>query len=413
MAAGESGLRNVTVNGEEYVLAFYPLKSVGWSYGTLLSREEIVSPLHTAQVNLWQELQDFDKALSKGLQGMLPFAVSGLLAVFALVIGLSVRRSRQFTQPLYEIGRAVREIAGGNLDARLEVRTGDEIERLAEGVNTMTVQMKKYMENLESITAERERIATELDLAANIQAGMLPAVSPDFTGKESYDLAAAMYTAKEVGGDFYDFYMLDGKHLAITIADVSGKGIGAALFMVVAKTILKDTMLSAASAYREGKEPDFAAALEQANNRLCEGNEEDMFVTVFFGVLDTESGDFAYVNGGHTSPLHGQAGKFSYLRHKKKSAMLGIIEGVAYQEHHLALSPGDRLYFYTDGVTEAMDEREELYSEERLQKLFEGLGAQRTAEEAIAAVREDVARFAGDAEQSDDITMLALRWTGK
>ena len=409
MTAGESGLRTVEVNGDEYVLAFYPLKSVGWSYGTLISHEEIISPLHAAQVDIRRELQDFNKSLSAGLRDMLPPAVLVLVFAFVAVVGLSMQRSRHFTQPLYEIGRAVRKIAGGSLEAGLDVRTGDEIEHLARGVNAMTVQMKKHMENLEAITAERERIATELDLAASIQAGMLPAIDPDFKNKEAFGLAAAMYTAKEVGGDFYDFYMLDEKHLAVTIADVSGKGIGAALFMVVAKTILKDAMLSAAAAYGEGKEPDFAAAMAQANNRLCKGNEKNMFVTVFFGALDLASGDFAYVNGGHTSPLLGRAGRFTFLCQKKKNIVLGIMEGVAYQEHRLALSPGDMLFLYTDGVTEAMDERGEMYAEERLQKILDSLAANTEAEDMLAAVREDVAHFVGAAEQSDDITMLGLK----
>ncbi len=411
MMDGGRGIETVHLDGEEYYLAYVPMDLMGWSFGTLISKKEAVSHVSELRENFSGHMTGFDAALNDTLAAMNKKAAGCIVVAFVIVVALSFRLSRRFVAPLYEIGAGVREIAGGNLDERLDIHTGDEIERLANDINDMTSQMKEYMGHLAAVTSERERIKTELALAASIQAGMLPSVRPDFFGKGSYSLAASMQTAKEVGGDFYDFYMLPGNRLAVTIADVSGKGIGASLFMVVSKTVLKETMLSAA-ARAGGGEPDYAAAMEAANRRLCEGNEEDMFVTVFFGVLDLASGDFAYVNGGHNPPLIGRGGGFEYLRMKKKSAMLGVIEFEKYHEHHAKLSAGDMIFLYTDGVTEAMDERGEEYTEERLR---ERLIACRDmdVDGLLAAVREDVAAHAGGAAQSDDITMMALKYLGE
>ncbi len=411
MVEGKSGIRLVSISGDDYFIAFSPMRSVGWSFATLISSNEIIEPARMLRENLLRQVDDFDDVMVRALALTLLGLAFLLLLILLALSPMGAKMARRFTDPLYALEGGVREIAEGNLDYRLDVKTGNELEILSDDVNLMAAKLKEYMEHLAAVTSERERIKTELALAASIQAGMLPSVRPDFFGKGSYSLAASMQTAKEVGGDFYDFYMLPGNRLAVTIADVSGKGIGASLFMVVSKTVLKETMLSAA-ARAGGGEPDYAAAMEAANRRLCEGNEEDMFVTVFFGVLDLASGDFAYVNGGHNPPLIGRGGGFEYLRMKKKSAMLGVIEFEKYHEHHAKLSAGDMIFLYTDGVTEAMDERGEEYTEERLR---ERLIACRDmdVDGLLAAVREDVAAHAGGAAQSDDITMMALKYLGR
>ena len=160
---------------------------------------------------------------------------------------------------------------------------------------------------------------------------MLPSVEPDFSNREEFDLAATMTPAKEVGGDFYDFYMLDENHLVLTVADVSGKGVGAALFMVISKTILKNFALIAGSAYSEGREPDLAAIMERVNKQLFKSNEEKMFVTVFFSVLNIKTGEFAYVNAGHNPPLvrHKEYGDFTYIRNTKKNCITTFEDGIA------------------------------------------------------------------------------------
>ena len=215
-----------------------------------------------------------------------------------------------------------------------------------------------------------------------------------------------MNPAKEVGGDFYDFYLIDKTHLAITIADVSGKGVPAALFMVVAKTILKNCVMMT-------KDMDkLAEAMDKANDQLCQGNEESMFVTVFLGVLDITNGEFIYVNGGHNPPLMKTNGKFEYLS-LKKSCMLGAMEGMTYRAQRLVMKPGDMLFLYTDGVTEAQDTDSRLYSEARLQNVLNREADDKNAKDVLADIRKSVADYAGDAEQFDDITMLGLIYKGK
>jgi sigma-B regulation protein RsbU (phosphoserine phosphatase) len=260
------------------------------------------------------------------------------------------------------------------------------------------------------VTAEKERIATELSVAADIQEGMLPRNFGEIAQNKGFDLFATMAAAKEVGGDFYDFYMLDDRRLVITIADVSGKGVPAALFMVIAKTILKNSALSA------GEEETFADVIRRANQQLCENNEEMLFVTVFFGVLDIRTGDFTYVNCGHNPPLlrQGTDGTFTYLRPAKKNLMMGVEEDLSFTQERLQMSPGSLLFCYTDGVTEAMNEAGEVYSEGQLQADLTGIpsGNDVPVADVLAALRKDITAHAGGAEQSDDITMLAIRYTG-
>ena len=346
------------------------------------------------------------------LQGVfLQVAAGGavlLLILLGLVLLLSAKASDHFVRPILSLTEGVKEIAQGNLDKKLEIQTGDEIELLANSVNAMTVDLKAYMENLSRATAEKERIATELSVAQKIQTGMLPGVAPDFAGQPYFELDAAMTPAKEVGGDFYDFYMLDENRLAVTVADVSGKGVPAALFMVVAKTVLQNFAMAAKT------RGDFAEVVAHANDRLCEGNDQMMFVTVFFGVLDFRTGEFVYVNAGHNPPLVLRGdGEVSYLMPEgKPDKPLGVMEGRAYRQCSLTLAGGDMIFLYTDGVTEAIDETEELYGEERLKEELSRIDRNAPVSEMLGCLRESIKSFAGNAEQADDITMLGLRFLG-
>jgi sigma-B regulation protein RsbU (phosphoserine phosphatase) len=322
---------------------------------------------------------------------------------------VSVKDSKKFVTPIVKLTNGVKEIAKGDLDKKLDIKTGDEIEVLADGVNNMTSDLKEYMKDFSNAAAEKERIATELNVAKNIQAGMLPSVDPDFSNNKKFDLAATMIPAKEVGGDFYDFYMLDESHLAVTVADVSGKGVGAALFMVISKTLLKDlTMIDAA--FFDGKEPDVASIVERANKFLYDNNEEKMFVTVFYGVLNLKTGEFVYVNAGHNPPMvrYQKDREFSFIRNEKRNPIIGVKRKIKYQEYRLTLSPGDMIFFYTDGITEAMNSQRELYNEKRLKSALDNMSDECKANDIISTVYEDVKLHVGDAEQSDDMTLLGL-----
>ena len=236
---------------------------------------------------------------------------------------------------------------------------------------------------------------------------MLPSVEPDFSNKEEFDLAASMIPAKEVGGDFYDFYLLNENHLVVTVADVSGKGVGAALFMVISKTLLKDLTMIASST---GQETNLSSIIERANKYLYDNNEERMFVTLFFGVLDLKTGEFVYVNAGHNPPLvrYKKDGEFSFIRNEKKNPIIGVKRKINYQEYRLTLSPGDMLFFYTDGITEAMNRQRDLFNESRLKSALDSAPDNCSADEMLSTVYANVKQHVGEAEQSDDMTMLGL-----
>ena len=406
MIAKEEGIRSVSINGKDYLIAFSPIPEVGWSSAVAIGAGDIAATKETAR-------QDVLAIAKKNVEGMDRFITRLILFMIAAII-ISVAAFRKigrklgdrFSKPIMELSDGVREIASGNLDKKLSITTGDEIEQLANSFNSMTDELKTYIENLSRVTAEKERVAAELSVATSIQAGMLPNIFPAFPERKEFDIFASMNPAKEVGGDFYDFYLIDKTHLAITIADVSGKGVPAALFMVVAKTILKNCVMMT-------KDMDkLAEAMDKANDQLCQGNEESMFVTVFLGVLDITSGEFIYVNGGHNPPLMKTNGKFEYLS-LKKSCMLGAMEGMKYRAQRLVMKPGDMLFLYTDGVTEAQDTDSRLYSETRLQNVLNREADDKNAKDVLADIRKSVADYAGDAEQFDDITMLGLIYKGK
>lgn len=256
---------------------------------------------------------------------------------------------------------------------------------------------KKLVTSQKNITEKSARIESELNLAQNIQAHMLPSIFPAFPDDDEFDIFASMEPAKEVGGDFYDFYKLDETHLGIVIADVSGKGIPAALFMVIAKIIIKNEM-------HMGYDPDEVMA--RVNHMLCEGNEDGMFVTAWIGIFDSETGKLTYVSAGHNPPLVMQKGKYSYLNMKPGFILAGM-DGMKYHQETITLEPGDKLFLYTDGVTEATDIHDHMYGEENLLNYL-NTHIDAKPKEMITGVREDVRKFAGGAEQFDDITMLML-----
>ena len=416
MADGRESVMTVTVDGTDCYLAFAPIPKVGWSYGILSKKSETVYPALYAKENVLRQMKDFAESIHDSFFSILKGMVLLLLLLLGALFLISSKVARRFVEPILEVVSGVREIAQGNLDKKIEMKRDDEIAILVDSINDMTAKMKDYINNLSTVTAEKERISTELDLAKNIQEGMLPSIFPTFSSWKEFDLYATMDTAKEVGGDYYDFYKLDENHIAVTIADVSGKGIPAALFMVIAKTVLKNIAIGAASAYANGSEPDFAAVVAQANRQLCENNKETMFVTQFFGVLDIRTGVFCYVNGGHNTPLVGRKSAdgitWDYMQIAHRGVIVGVRKNATFVMESLTLAPGDLLYLYTDGVTEAMDEEGNLYGEERLKDTLNRLGNKETIKEILTGVKEDVTTHVGTAEQSDDITMLGLRYLG-
>lgn len=293
---------------------------------------------------------------------------------------------------LRKINTTLSEITDGNLNVTVNVRSNEEFASLSDDINQTVSTLKRY------IAEAAARIDKELEFAKEIQYSALPAVFPPFPNRNDFEIYAKMVTAKEVGGDFYDFYMLGESTLAFMVADVSGKGIPAAMFMMRAKTTIKDLAES-------GLAPDEIFTL--ANKRLCENNDAGMFVTAWLGILDLKTGALKFVNAGHNPPLvcH-EDGEFEYLKARGGMVLAGM-DGVKYKTNELCLSPGDKIFLYTDGVTEATNDKNELYGEERLLSLA-NKNITKTPQQLIAAVKDDVDVFVGDAPQFDDITMLAV-----
>ncbi|MBR3721479.1 MAG: SpoIIE family protein phosphatase [Selenomonadaceae bacterium] len=408
MMTGNRGTTTVTVNNKEYYLSYAPVPTPGWYFGTLITKEEVLEPAQVAKTIILEQSGDF----VDNIQFLFWENIAKIVFLFIVIIAISILISRKATEqliiPLITLADGIKEIARGNLDKKLEIKTDDELEYLANCINDMTTELKTYMENLSKAVADEERISTELELARDIQEGSLP---HNFPKHDKVDIYASMTAAKKVGGDFYDFYRLGENHLAVTIADVSGKGVPAALFMMRSKTILKNLT------FMSRNFEDVASILNMANSELYENNGEMMFVTVWIGILDLRNGELTYANGGHDMPLVGSVENsdpnWHYVTQEKVNHMVGIDPNYKFAVHRLTLKPGDMLFLYTDGVTEAMNEKGELYSDVRLKHILnQECKGSLTAKEILTIVGNDIETYVEGAEQSDDITMLGLKYLG-
>ncbi len=346
-------------------------------------------PMSTLQGSIWQYLV---KVLAVG-----SIVTLALLLVFQRIL------AKILISPVRQVAAAASEFVTNNNSVRKkleEIHTHDEIQVLSESVIKMEQDIGSYIEDLTRVTAEKERIGAELDIASNIQKSMLPCIFPPFPDREEFDIYAAMDPAKEVGGDFYDFFMVDDRHLAVVVADVSGKGVPAALFMVIGKTLIKDhTQLS----------DDLGAVFTEVNDLLCEANSEGLFITAFEGVLDLVTGEFEFVNAGHERPfICKRGGRFTPCKIRAAFVLAGM-EGMKYRCGTMQMEPGDKLFQYTDGVTEATNQDKELYGMERLEDVL-GRNAKASPQELLYRVKEDIDAFAGEEPQFDDITMLCLEF---
>lgn len=381
---GETGVM-LTSGGVYY--AYTPVSSANWKFCVHIPETLVLAPVKAMERNIIAAI----------------FAFLAALALIIFCVVLMVRRfSRQLTAPLTALGQDVQTISSGDLDYRAVIRSNDEIGDLAGSFNNMAASLKQHIENLTAVTAEKERIGAELDVATHIQKSMLPCIFPPFPERKEFDVYATMNPAKEVGGDFYDFFMVDDTHLAVVIADVSGKGVPAALFMVIGKTLIKDHT-------QPGK--SLGEVFTDVNNMLCDSNSEGLFITAFEGVLDLVTGEFRYVNAGHEPPYLCKQGEGFEAYKIKAGFVLAGMEDLRFREGSLQLSPGDRIFLYTDGVTEATDGANQLYGSERLHRVLNA-NLDAGPETLLPAVKADVDQFVGDAPQFDDITMLCLAYRG-
>lgn len=310
---------------------------------------------------------------------------------------------RYLIKPLRRITKETMRFADeqcGSSEALTEkIHSNSEIGQLAESVDKMESKTLKYIENLTKVTAERQRIGTELEVAASIQQGMLNAVAPD---RSDVSVCAAMNPAKEVGGDFYDFFMIDDDHLCLVIADVSGKGVPAAMFMTVSKVIISDSS-------RLYKKP--SEILEYTNERISSNNKLDMFVTVWLGILELSTGKITAASAGHEYPAVYRKGTGFELLKDKHGFVVGGMSGVKYKDYEIDLKPGEALFLYTDGLPEATDENDKMFGTDRMLDAL-NIDPEGTPEELMANVERSVDAFVDQAPQFDDLTMLCIRYHG-
>ncbi|MCL2821393.1 MAG: SpoIIE family protein phosphatase, partial [Oscillospiraceae bacterium] len=316
--SGSTGIERVSIDGTDYFIAYAGMSTLPWSLSVVMSVEEVISPALENEEHIISLTNETVSGIDRIIFITIAVFAGALVLTLAGNAMIAQRMAKNLSKPIIELSDGAEIIGAGNLDYRLNVKTGDEIESLSDAFNTM-------IDNIKRITAEQERIGAELDVATKIQASMLPCIFPPFPNRNEFDIYAGMKPAKEVGGDFYDFFFIDHNTLALVMADVSGKGVPAALFMVITKTLLKSYAQSASSDNNTTGFVSPGEVFEAVNNILCENNEADMFVTAFMGYLDIPTGTFTYVNAGHNPPLvKHSGGRYEWLKTKPCFVLAGM-----------------------------------------------------------------------------------------
>ncbi len=385
------------IEGIPYYISYASIESVDWTYLVMIPEKDINAPTAT----LLKSIADYSEETTLFLQGVILKILLILLLVIVVIVLAIILTGRHLSlaisKPIIELTDRVGSMNGENLDFTWEKDTGDETQLLADSFKNLTERVKKYIIEVQEITAEKERIGAELNVAKRIQADMLPKKFPAFPDRKEFDIYASMNPAKEVGGDFYDFFLVDDDHLAIIMADVSGKGVPAALFMAISKTLIKTQT-------KIIKEP--AKVLEKVNSMLCEVNDEGMFVTVWLGIMEISTGEVIAANAGHEYPVIRCRGKFELLK-DPHSTIIGVLEDEKYDDYKFKLEEGDCLFIYTDGVVEARNTAQKFF---KFEGMIDALNREAFSEpkRLLEIVKGAVDEFAGEEPQFDDITMLAI-----
>ena len=394
----------VHMDGKEDYLTHYPILFLGWTQLYLTEFDNISQKAQDLLNDIRQTTEKNGEEVRSAFTTMAFFFVLTAVLLFALALFWSIRTANRITRPIRRFTEKLGEISGESIVFQMEpiFETGDEIQTLAMEFNQTTLQVKKQVQEIIRMTEQKNRLKAELNVAAEIQASMLPTDFPLFPNRKEFSLYASMDPAKEVGGDFYDAFLIDEDHLALVVADVSGKGIPAALFMAVSKTMIMTRA-------RHGGTP--AHILMDVNNALIPSNKAGMFVTVWMGILTISTGELIETNAGHEKPALCREGDGYELVRTKHGLMVGTIEGAPYGDDTLVLAPGDTLFVYTDGLPEANNADGKLFRSERMLRAL-NKHCELPPEVLLPAVRREVDEFVGDAEQFDDLTMLAIRYEG-
>ena len=397
---GESGFSELTLDSEEYYVAYDQVETVSWISMTFVPKEDLERPTDLLLSDLNEQ---FDRTLEEQggfLDRDLGIMISLLIILIAVTMAVAIHLAKSMTQPIHEITEQVKEFDEEHLvfEMKDSYRTGDEIEVLASAFGALSERIRLYIEEVFKMSRERETVAAELAMAASIQSGMLPVIFPAFPDREDFDVYAIMNPAREVGGDFYDFFLVDDFHICVLVGDVSGKGVPAAMFMAISKALIKDQILQAIP---------ISEAANRVNQTLCENNEAGLFVTSWMGVLDLRTGVMTYVDAGHNAPiLHRKNGKCEFLD-SKKCVPLAFLDDFRYKSTTIQLHPGDRLFLYTDGATEARNPEREFFGDDRLLAVLEK-AVEKKPQMILTETLQALNGFMSGEPQYDDITMLLL-----
>jgi len=396
-------IRNDLVKGRE-VPAVISDEDYGWIISIIhpyLSENNELIGYICADISMEDVVVDRENYLLNTIIIMAVITIAAAIMELILFKKNLVRPIQEMTKATETfVSRREDSTSSGSPISALDVQTNDELQILCESLKQMETDLNNHINNLNRMTAEKERIGAELDIATHIQKSMLPCIFPAFPDQKSFDIYATMTPAKEVGGDFYDFFMVDENHLAVVMADVSGKGVPAALFMVIGKTLIKD---------HTQPDKDLGEIFTKVNNLLCESNSEGLFITAFEGVLDLRTGDFTYVNAGHESPFICKKSENYEFKKIPAGFVLAGFEGFKYKAGYAKLEPGDKFFQYTDGVTEATNAQEELYGMDRLGACL-NKNTNLAPDRLLPTVKADIDNFVKQAPQFDDITMLCLEF---
>ncbi|MCR4634387.1 MAG: SpoIIE family protein phosphatase [Erysipelotrichaceae bacterium] len=407
---GGVGFSLLEVDGKKTYIAYAPIETLGWTQLLSISQDDLNATAYLLA-------QQTDEVMEKSINEMHSNAgrtVVATIVISALILllawQLSMIFSNRLVDPIKRMTLRVSQMQGDDMSFQVEdiLLTGDEIEVLARAFADMSKKMQGYVREIVDITSEKQRLTTELNVAADIQMNMLPTDFPAFPERKEFDLYAVMTPAKQVGGDFYDFFLIDEDHLALVMADVSGKGVPAALFMVIAKTLIKNVTLS-------GQYENPSEILFDVNDRLCEGNDDSMFVTVWLGIFTISTGELVSACAGHEYPVFYRKDTGFTMEKEPHGIAMGAMKDSTYRDVKWHLDPGDMLFLYTDGVPEANNSSKEFFGEKRMLEALHvsmenNVDDHTDLQLFLSKVREQIDEFSGDAPQFDDLTMMCFKY---
>lgn len=404
MVDQEKGFDTVTIKGKDYFIAYSPISNVNWSFASLVPVEKVYAPANEIKEHLL-EIKDHYYSNLKGSIVLIVISTSVLvLLLMFFIFRRIIRLSDNVVKPILSLTRDVNEFAAGNLDKRVSLESHDEIQNIAESFNSLAQKLQDNIKALSEVSEQKKRLDAEVNVVNEILINYLPG-NYDIAQKEGYDLYAWEYPSKSSGGDFFDFYLLDDGRLVVSIGDVSGRGVPSALFMMTSKAVIK-------SFCKMNSKRDLGVILNKINNRLHEHNTEHMYLALFIGMIELDTGRMTYVNAGHYAPyVYREAdGDGSFLIDGDIDSIMAMNSNAVFHSHETVLHPGDMLYMYTDGITSERSRKGEKFDESKLaEAVLRARKQNLNSKEIIESSYQSAVNFIGREEFSDDIALLCLQ----